>query len=138
MTVSKQASRQRTRRRPPAGAKDKRTAAEATREGGKPTRESRRAQEARAAREAKAAQEERRQQRKEVRKQARGKPGGRGHIGWAGMRRSRRQKLGITAVAFLGIALIWIFAEWRLAIGLTALLLIALPAFVVLTMGRRY
>jgi hypothetical protein len=36
------------------------------------------------------------------------------------------------------VALIWLLVDWQLAIGLTAMLLVALPAFVVLAMGRRY
>lgn len=64
--------------------------------------------------------------------------GGRGRTGWAGMRRTRGQRLGITAVAAVAVALIWIFADWQLAVPLTALLVLALPAVVVLTTGRRY
>lgn len=86
---------------------------------------------ARAARERKAA-------RAQQRRQARTGESRRGRIGWAGMRRSRQQKIGIAAVAVVGVALIWIFAEWQLAVALTILFLLALPAFVVLTMGRRY
>ena len=62
----------------------------------------------------------------------------RGRTGWAGMRRSRRQRLGITAFAVVAAGLLWVFVEWQLALILTILLLLALPAFVVLTMGRRY
>lgn len=54
------------------------------------------------------------------------------------MRRTRGQRIGIALVAVVGVALIWLLADWALAIGLTALLLVALPAFVVLTTGRRY
>jgi Flp pilus assembly protein TadB len=75
------------------------------------------------------------QQRRQGRRQTKSV---RGRTGWAGMRRSRRQKIGIAAVAVVGIAVIWLFAEWQLAIALSVLLLLTLPAFVVLTMGRRY
>ncbi|QSB16366.1 hypothetical protein JQS43_08825 [Natronosporangium hydrolyticum] len=67
-----------------------------------------------------------------------GRYGGRGRTGFAGMRRTRTQRLGIAAVALVALALIWLFVEWQLAIGLSALVLLVLPAFVVLTMGRRY
>lgn len=76
-------------------------------------------------------------QRKQARRATRTKPG-RGHIGWAGMRRGRREKLGIALVAAAAVALIWVFVEWQLAIGLTALVLLVLPAVVVLAKGRRY
>ncbi|MPZ25847.1 MAG: hypothetical protein GEV12_05190 [Micromonosporaceae bacterium] len=100
-------------------------------------RRTQRQQQQRSAEGARAARE---QQRREARRQARSKPGaGRGRrTGWAGMRRSRGQRVGIAVVAALGIALIWLLVDWPLAIGLTALLLVALPAFVVLAMGRRY
>lgn len=67
-----------------------------------------------------------------------GRRGRGGRIGWAGMRRSRRQRFTIGAVAVVALALIWIFADWRLAVPLTALLVLALPAVVVLSTGRRY
>jgi len=54
------------------------------------------------------------------------------------MRRSRGQRITIGVVAVLGVALIWLLADWPLAIALTVLWLLALPAFVVLTTGRRY
>jgi hypothetical protein len=54
------------------------------------------------------------------------------------MRRTRNQKLGIAAVAAVVVALVWVFVDWPLAIALTALTLVALPAVVVLTMGKRY
>jgi Flp pilus assembly protein TadB len=92
------------------------------------------AQQDRAAQQAKAA---RRKERQEARRHAKVKAG-RGRIGWAGMRRSRRQHLGIAAAAAAVIALIWIFIDWQLAIGLTFLVVVATPAIVVLTMGRRY
>lgn len=88
----------------------------------------------RAAQLAKAAK---RKERQEARREVKAKAG-RGHVGWAGMRRSRKQHLGIAAVAAVAIALIWIFIDWQLAIGLTFLVLVATPAFVVLTIGRRY
>ena len=90
-------------------------------------------QQQRAAREARAARE---QQRRQVRRQDRARPERR-RTGWAGLRRSRGQRLGIAAVAVVGVALIWLLVDWQLAIGLTAMLLVALPAFVVLAMGRR-
>lgn len=62
----------------------------------------------------------------------------RGRTGWAGMRRSRGQKLGIAAAAAVVVAVIWLTVDWPLAIGLSALVLLLLPAIVVLTMGRRY
>jgi Flp pilus assembly protein TadB len=89
-------------------------------------------QQQRAVREARAARE---QQRRQVRRQERARP--RRRTGWAGLRRSRGQRLGIAAVAVVGVALIWLLVDWQLAIGLTAMLLVALPAFVVLAMGRR-
>lgn len=92
------------------------------------------AQQDRAAQQAKAAK---RKERQEVRREAKAKSA-RGHTGWAGMRRSRKQHLGIAAVAALAIALIWVFIDWQLAIGLTFLVVVATPAIVVLTMGRRY
>jgi hypothetical protein len=54
------------------------------------------------------------------------------------MRRSRGQKLGIGLTALVAVVLIWVFLDWPLAVPLTALVLLGLPAFVVLTMGRRY
>ena len=90
-------------------------------------------QQQRAVREARAARE---QQRRQARRQERGRPERR-RTGWAGLRRSRGQRLGIAAVAVVGVALIWLLVDWQLAIGLTAMLLVALPAFVVLAMGRR-
>jgi len=90
--------------------------------------EQRSVQETRAARE-----QQRRQARREARAQA-----PRRRTGWAGLRRSRGQRLGIAAVAVVGVALIWLLVDWPLAIGLTAMLLVALPAFVVLATGRRY
>lgn len=92
------------------------------------------AQQDRAAQLAKAAK---RKERQEARREAKTKAG-RGRVGWAGMRRSRKQHLGIAAVAAVAIALIWILIDWQLAIGLTFLVLVATPAFVVLTIGRRY
>jgi Flp pilus assembly protein TadB len=103
-----------------------------------PAKQSHQAKQAKAAQQARQAKAVRRKQRQETRRQVKTRAVRRGHVGWAGMRRSRRQKLGIAAAAVVGIAVIWIFADWQLAIGLTALLLVALPAFVVLTMGRRY
>lgn len=69
--------------------------------------------------------------------------GGRGHIGHAGMRRSRRQRFGITAAVVGGLVVLWALVvagslDVGLAIGLSVLLLVALPAFVVLVLGRRY
>lgn len=64
--------------------------------------------------------------------------GSKRRTGWAGLRRTRAQRAGITAVAVVGTVLIWLFADWPLAIGLTVVWLVALPALVVLTMGRRY
>jgi Flp pilus assembly protein TadB len=94
-------------------------------------------QEAKAARETKQARS--RQRRAERAKAGRG----RGRIGYAGMRRSRRQRIGITVVAGGAIAVLWLFTvlgavDVGLAIALTVLLLVALPAFVVLALGRRY
>jgi hypothetical protein len=59
------------------------------------------------------------------------------------MRRSRRQRVGIAVVAVGGIGLLWLLAALRvldlgLAIAFTVLFLVALPAFVVLALGRRY
>lgn len=71
------------------------------------------------------------------RRPARSRPARR-RTGYAGMRRTRRQRLGIAGAAAALLLVIWLFADWRLAIGLTALVLLALPAVVVLTMGRRY
>lgn len=84
------------------------------------------------------ASRERRIARQRQRRQAKGGPAGRGRTGWAGMRRSRGQRITIGVVAVLGVALIWLLADWPLAIALTVLWLLALPAFVVLTTGRRY
>lgn len=94
-------------------------------------------QEAKAARETKQARS--RQRRAERAKAGRG----RGRIGYAGLRRSRRQRIGITVVAGGAIAVLWLFTvlgavDVGLAIALTVLLLVALPAFVVLALGRRY
>jgi Flp pilus assembly protein TadB len=97
-------------------------------------RRTQRQQQQRSVAEARAARE---QQRRQARRQAR-PAAARRRTGWAGLRRSRGQRLAIAAVAVLGTALIWLLVDWPLAIGLTALLLLALPAFVVLTMGRRY
>jgi hypothetical protein len=96
------------------------------------------AKEAREAREAKV-----RQRREERRTGKAGRGRGKGRVGYAGMRRSRQQRIGITVVAVGGVALLWILAALRildvgLAIALTVLLLVALPAFVVLALGRRY
>jgi Flp pilus assembly protein TadB len=96
-------------------------------------------QEAKAASEAKQAKA---QQRRAERHAARDRRG-RGRVGFAGMRRSRRQRIGITVVAGGGIALLWALVvlgslDVGLAIALTVLLLVALPAFVVLVLGRRY
>lgn len=94
-------------------------------------------QEARAARGA-------RQARARQRREGRAKSGrGRGRTGYVGMRRSRRQRVGITVVAGGAIAVLWLFTVFGavdvgLAIALTVLLLVALPAFVVLALGRRY
>ncbi len=94
-------------------------------------------QEAKAAKEAKQARA--RQRRTERAKAGRG----RGRTGFAGMRRSRRQRVGITVLAGGAIAVLWLFTVFGavnvgLAIALTVLLLVALPAFVVLALGRRY
>jgi Flp pilus assembly protein TadB len=94
-------------------------------------------QEAKAARETKQARS--RQRRAERAKAGRG----RGRIGYAGLRRSRRQRIGITVVTGGAIAVLWLFTvlgavDVGLAIALTVLLLVALPAFVVLALGRRY
>jgi Flp pilus assembly protein TadB len=96
-------------------------------------------QEAKAARDAKQARS--RQRRAERAKGGRSRS--RGRVGFAGMRRSRRQRIGITVVAGGAIAVLWLFTVFGavdvgLAIALTVLLLVALPAFVVLALGRRY
>ncbi|HLU44771.1 MAG TPA: hypothetical protein VKZ67_07130 [Natronosporangium sp.] len=83
------------------------------------------------------ARQARRQQRRAARAQARA-AGAKRRTGWVGLRRSRAQRWGIAAVAVIGTVLIWLFADWPLAIGLTVVWLVALPALVVLTMGRRY
>lgn len=98
-------------------------------------------QEAKAAREAKQA---RARQRREQRRATRGDRGRtRRRVGFAGLRRSRQQRIGITAVAVGGVALLWILValsllDAGLAIALTVLFLVALPAIVVLAIGRRY
>jgi hypothetical protein len=98
-------------------------------------------QEVKAAREAREAKT---RQRRDVRRNAKATRGkGKGRVGYAGLRRSRQQRIGITVVAGSGIALLWFLAALRildvgLAIALTVLLLVALPAFVVLALGRRY
>lgn len=98
-------------------------------------------QEVKAAREAKQARTRQRRDERRTTKAGRGR--GKGRVGYAGMRRSRQQRIGITVVAAGGVALLWILAALRildvgLAIALTVLLLVALPAFVVLALGRRY
>jgi sRNA-binding protein len=100
-------------------------------------------QEAKAAREAKQARSRQRRGERHTTRSGRGRDRGRGRVGFAGMRRSRQQRIGITAVAVGGVALLWILAALRvldvgLAIALTVLFLVALPAFVVLALGRRY
>lgn len=84
---------------------------------------------------------QRKQGKERTRRPAKGRPA-RGHVGRAGMHRSRRQRLTIGTVAVGALAVIWVWTavtrEWGLGILLSALLLLALPAFVVLTMGKRY
>jgi hypothetical protein len=55
-----------------------------------------------------------------------------------GLRRTRNQRIGISVLTVLGIVVIWLLAPTPLAVALSVLLLLALPAFVVLTLGRRY
>jgi hypothetical protein len=55
-----------------------------------------------------------------------------------GLRRTRSQRIGIVVLTVLGIVVIWLLAPTPLAVALSVLLLLALPAFVVLTLGRRY
>ncbi|MGH3682724.1 MAG: hypothetical protein ACRDT2_21030 [Natronosporangium sp.] len=100
-------------------------------------RRTQRQQQQRSAQDAQVArQEQRRQARRQTRsKQAAGRTR---RTGWAGLRRSRGQRTGIAVAAVLGAGIIWLLLPWPLAIALTAMLLVALPAFVVLTMGRRY
>ena len=63
---------------------------------------------------------------------------GRGRTGRVGLRRTRNQRIGISVLTALGIVVIWLLAPTPLAVALSVLLLLALPAFVVLTLGRRY
>jgi Flp pilus assembly protein TadB len=95
-------------------------------------------QEAKAAREAKQAKARQRREQRRLGRSGRG----RGRAGWEGLRRSRRQRIGIAAVAGGVIALLWLGVamgnvDVGLAIALTVLLLVALPAFVVIALGRR-
>lgn len=85
-----------------------------------------------------AGQADRGAQRRAAKQRQRPGRAGRGRTGWAGMRRSRRQRMAIAGVALVAVAALWIFVDWQLAVPLTALLAIALPAVVVLTTGRRY
>ncbi|BBH66971.1 hypothetical protein ACTI_36560 [Actinoplanes sp. OR16] len=52
--------------------------------------------------------------------------------------RSRRQRLGIVVVTLLAVAAVWTFIpELALRVILTALIVLALPALVVVVLGRR-
>lgn len=96
------------------------------------TRVAEQQKEQRAARTAKAT---RVQKRRAARQQTKPR---RGRVGQVGLRRSRAQRIGIGVAAGLAGAVIWMFADVGLAIGLTALMLLVLPAVVVLLLGRRY
>ncbi len=52
--------------------------------------------------------------------------------------RSRRQRIGIAVVTLLAVAAVWTFIpELALRVILTALLVLAVPALVVVVLGRR-
>ncbi|WP_433829384.1 hypothetical protein ACQP2E_08000 [Actinoplanes sp. CA-015351] len=52
--------------------------------------------------------------------------------------RSRRQRIGIAVVTLLAVAVVWTFIpELALRVILTALLVLAVPALVVVVLGRR-
>ena len=52
--------------------------------------------------------------------------------------RSRRQRIGIVVVTLLAVAAVWTFIpELALRVILTALIVLAVPALVVVVLGRR-
>ena len=54
------------------------------------------------------------------------------------LRRSRGERTGIAMLALIALGLVWyLLDDWPMRIGLTALILIGLPAFVVLALDRR-
>ncbi len=54
------------------------------------------------------------------------------------LRRTRGERAGIAALVATGLALVWFVVEpLTLRIGLTALILLGLPAFVVIALDRR-
>ncbi|MQA26213.1 MAG: hypothetical protein GEU94_12260 [Micromonosporaceae bacterium] len=62
-----------------------------------------------------------------------------GRTGRTFLRRSRSERAGIAGLAMIAVGLVWFLVdELSLRIGLTALILVGLPAFVVLALDRRY
>lgn len=54
------------------------------------------------------------------------------------MRRSRSERAGITVLTVLAILVVWyVVPDMSLRVGLTALILLGLPAFVILALDRR-
>ncbi len=96
-------------------------------------RRERRLAEAAARRAAAERRERRRQRLRRLRPRLPDRRTGRWHV-----RRSRSERAGITVLTVLAIIVVWyVVPDMSLRIGLTALILLGLPAFVILALDRR-